>query len=68
MARGPSNFKQRDVTRALRGAKAAGIEVGRFEIGADGRIVVILAGGTPSEPVDDLDRELAEFEMRNGQV
>lgn len=66
MARTPSNFKQRDVTRALRAAKAAGIEVSRLEIGG-GKIVVIPAGGTPSAPVDELDRELAEFEMRHGQ-
>jgi|HubBroStandDraft_6_1064221.scaffolds.fasta_scaffold1170189_2 hypothetical protein len=67
MARRPSNFKQRDVTRALRGAMAAGIEVGRFEIGGDGKIVVIPAGETPSAPVTDLDQELEEFEKHHGQ-
>ena len=67
MARGPNKFKQRDVTRALRAAMAAGIEVGRFEIGTDGKIVVVPAEGSPMVPVDDLDRELADFEMRHGQ-
>ena len=66
MARTPSNFKQRDVTRALRAAKAAGIEVGRFEIGG-GKIIIIPAGGAPSVPTDELDQELTEFEARHGQ-
>ena len=67
MARGPNIFKQRNLTRALRGAKAAGIEVERFEMGSDGKIVFILAGVTPSAPVDDLDRELEQFEKHHGQ-
>jgi hypothetical protein len=45
MARRPCTFKQQDVTRALRATVAAGIEVQRLEIGADGKIVVVM--GTP---------------------
>jgi hypothetical protein len=68
MARAPSKFRQRDATRALRAAKAAGIEVGRFEISADGRIIIIPAGDTALAATDDeLDRELEEFESRHGQ-
>lgn len=33
-------FRQIDVTRALRAAKAAGLNVSRFEISADGKIIV----------------------------
>jgi hypothetical protein len=33
-------FRQVDVTRALRAAKAAGLKVSRFEISADGKIIV----------------------------
>ncbi len=33
-------FRQVDVTRALRAAKAAGLPVSRFEISADGKIIV----------------------------
>lgn len=33
-------FSQGDVTRALRAAKAAGLDVSRFEISADGKIIV----------------------------
>src|SRR5262245_47000129 len=43
MARGPASFKQQDLTRALRAAKAAGIDVQRFEIDKTGKIVVITA-------------------------
>ncbi|MFK4647939.1 hypothetical protein ABIF96_006513 [Bradyrhizobium ottawaense] len=41
MSRGPSTFRQQDVTRAVRATVAAGIEVERVEIGKDGRIVVV---------------------------
>lgn len=41
MARGPCTFRQLDVTRALRAAAAAGIEVQRIEIDKDGKIVVV---------------------------
>jgi hypothetical protein len=37
-----SPFKQIDVTRALKGAKAAGVDVAKVEIDKDGRIVVII--------------------------
>ncbi len=49
VARGPSTFKQQDVTRAIRAARAAGIEVQRIEIEIDpGKIVVV--AGKPTEP------------------
>jgi hypothetical protein len=40
MARGPCSFKQRDLTRAIRGAVAAGQIVERALIDADGRIML----------------------------
>lgn len=66
MSRGPCTFKQQDVTRALRGALAAGVEIQRVEIDKLGRIIVV-TGSSPAAAVDDLDRELAEFEARHGQ-
>jgi hypothetical protein len=51
MARGPCTFKKRDVTRALRAAVAAGIEVQRIEIDREGKIVVV--AGKPQEPADE---------------
>ena len=42
MARGPLTFRQRDLVRALKGTKAAGLEVSKVEIDKDGKIVVII--------------------------
>ncbi|MGC1345087.1 MAG: hypothetical protein WA863_03075 [Methyloceanibacter sp.] len=42
MARGPLTFRQRDLARALKGTKAAGLEVSKVEIDKDGKIVVII--------------------------
>jgi hypothetical protein len=41
MSRGAQSFKQGDVTKALKGAAAAGMDVNRVEIDRDGKIVVI---------------------------
>jgi hypothetical protein len=43
MVRGPLSFRQRDLVRALKGAKAAGLEISKVEIDKDGKIVVIIA-------------------------
>ena len=39
--RAASAFRQGDVTKAIRAAKAAGVDIARIEIAADGRIVII---------------------------
>jgi hypothetical protein len=56
MARGNLTFKQTDVTRAIRAAVAAGVEVARVEVDKEGRIVII-AGKADSG---------AERNVRNG--
>ena len=69
MTRRPCTFRQTDVTRALKGAEAAGVEVNRIEIDQDGKIVLV-TGTNSSEieiPRDDLDHELAEFEAHHGE-
>jgi hypothetical protein len=43
MPRAPCNFRQRDLTRAIKGARAAGIDVARIEIEKDGKIVILSA-------------------------
>jgi hypothetical protein len=43
MSRGAQTFRQGDVTKALKAAAAAGIDVGRVEIDRDGKIIVIVA-------------------------
>jgi hypothetical protein len=65
MARPPSTFRQADVTRAIRGAAAAGVDIARMRVEiAKDKIVII----TTPEPVqDDLDRELAAFQARHDQ-
>jgi hypothetical protein len=51
MARGPCNFRQTDLKRAIKGARAAGMEVARVEINKDGVIVVVPS--KPQEPADE---------------
>lgn len=43
MARGPCTFRQRDLTRALKAAEAAGVDLAlrRIEIGPDGTIRLV---------------------------
>jgi hypothetical protein len=36
----PAKFKQGDVTRAIKGARAAGFKVARFEIDPNGKIII----------------------------
>jgi hypothetical protein len=41
MSRGPCTFRQKDVTRAVKAMAAAGIEVQRVEIDAQGKIILV---------------------------
>jgi hypothetical protein len=50
MARGSSTFRQRDVTAAIKAARAAGVEVARVEVDKDGKIVVITGKPDEAEP------------------
>jgi hypothetical protein len=49
MARAPSIFRQSDITRAIRGALAAGVENVRVEIAKDGRLVIIATVAAPAQ-------------------
>jgi hypothetical protein len=54
MSRGPSSFKQRDLVRALKAAKAAGCGVHRIAIEGTGRIVLetVEPAGAPDRNAD----------------
>jgi hypothetical protein len=41
MSRGVQTFKETDLTKAIRGAQKAGLNVHRFEIDRAGKIVVL---------------------------
>lgn len=55
MARGPSTFRQIDLTRVLKAALAAGLDVGRIEVDTTGKIV-LLARSEALEPISQLER------------
>jgi hypothetical protein len=42
---GRAKFKETDLTRALRAARKAGVDVERIEFDRDGRIVLVLKNG-----------------------
>jgi hypothetical protein len=55
MSRRPCAFKQRDIARAVRGAEAAGVKVGRVDIEPNtGRISIVPAGVSTND--SELDR------------
>jgi hypothetical protein len=56
MARAPSIFRQQDVTRAFRAAKAAGVRVARVEIDRDGKIVIVTADELERREENSWDR------------
>ena len=53
-----ARFKQADLTRAVKGVEAAGIRVGRIEIDANGKIVIIAESAVPRKGSNSLDRFL----------
>ena len=62
MSRSTSAFRQSDLTRAIKGARNAGVNVTRAEIASDGRIVIVIGESgevntkADSTPDDELER------------
>lgn len=56
MARGPSMFRQTDLTKALKAALAAGLGVVRCEIEANGKIVVVTSPEVSPGPRTEFDK------------
>lgn len=67
MGRAAATFKQSDLTRALKGAKAAGVAVARVEVGTDGKIIIVVGEPAPGDAPNELDRELKEFEGKHAR-
>ena len=59
MTKTPANFKQADVTRALKGALAAGVEVEGVRITPLGEIHVSFARGSANQ-ADAITRALSD--------
>jgi hypothetical protein len=58
MPRRPCRSSQRDLTRAIRAARAAGVEVSRAEVDAAGKISIVVGkpeaiGSAAQNPLDD---------------
>jgi hypothetical protein len=49
MGRGKCTFRQRDLVAALKAARAAGLQVVRYEIGPDGKIIIVISGGEAAD-------------------
>jgi hypothetical protein len=45
MSRKACTFRQSDLAKAIKGAKAGGLDIARVEITPDGRIIVIAGSG-----------------------
>lgn len=54
MTRRPARVTQADISRAVKGATAAGLSVSKVEIDQDGKIVIVSGEGQPKEttPLD----------------
>jgi hypothetical protein len=60
MARGQCTFRQGDVTKAVKGLVAAGVQVARVEIEPTGKIVILTGTNEPVAPANALDKWMAE--------
>ncbi len=54
MGRGPCTFKERDVSRAVKAVRKAGIDVARVEIDKDGKIVVVAGSSGNSDGLGEI--------------
>ena len=57
--------KRPSLATVAKQATKAGIEVARYEVDANGKIAVVTGKPTPANQIDDLDRELAEWDARH---
>jgi len=62
--RGQLRFRQADLVRAVRAAKACGLDVVRTEIGTDGKIVLVHALDVAAAPASPFDEWKAKKDAR----
>ncbi len=69
MPRGPSTFRQADLTRAIKGARDAGVEVTRAEIAKDGKIIIVMGKIGEVDAVAELtpDDELEHWRSKKNE-
>ena len=60
----PVPFRQADISRALKGARAAGFDVGRIEIATDGRIIITPRVSLEKSSEDPLAAWEKEYDAR----
>ena len=67
MSRRPATVTQAEVARAVRGARAGGIDVAEVRISGD-QIIIRAKSAVPpaANDGDDLDSELKQFEAEHG--
>jgi len=53
MSRAPQTFRQRDVTKAVKGVTAAGVMVAKVEVDKAGKIVVVVVGADKTQDPAD---------------
>ena len=61
MARRACKFRQREITRTIKAARAAGVEVDRVEIDIEGKIVVHLVGSGDNPKANTADAVLEKL-------
>jgi hypothetical protein len=62
--RAPATFKQVDVVRMIRAARAAGLEVARTEVSPDGKIVLVHKTESSAAPLAPYDEWKAKHDAR----
>jgi hypothetical protein len=61
MPRSPCSFRETDVRRAIKAARASGIDIARLEIEpVTGKITIMTSSSSGAEKITDLDRWVAE--------
>jgi hypothetical protein len=67
MVRRACKFRQREITRTIKAAQAAGVEVDRVEIDSSGKIVVYLRGSGGGNPKNTADAVLEKLKHAHGK-